>query len=87
VADTWLTRVRELLPESGVDTQVCVLTVRQAKGLEFDAVIVVDPEAIVTATPRGRSDLYVAMTRATQRLALLAPQTPSDPDIVALLDG
>jgi DNA helicase IV len=50
-------------------------------------VIVVDPEAIVTATPRGRSDLYVAMTRATQRLALLAPQTPSDPDIVALLDG
>ena len=50
---------------------VAVLTVAQAKGLEFDDVIVVDPDAIVAASPRGRSDLYVALTRATQRLTLV----------------
>jgi DNA helicase IV len=48
-----------------------VLTVRQAKGLEFDSVLVVEPELIVTESPRGRSDLYVALTRATQRLGVL----------------
>jgi DNA helicase IV len=50
---------------------VAVLTVAQAKGLEFDAVIVVDPDGIVAGSPRGRSDLYVALTRATQRLTLV----------------
>jgi DNA helicase IV len=50
---------------------VAVLTVRQAKGLEFDVVIVVDPEEITTGSPRGRSDLYVALTRATRRLILV----------------
>jgi len=49
-----------------------VLTVRQAKGLEFDSVIVVDPERIVAASPRGLNDLYVALTRATQRLGILS---------------
>ncbi|PZM98073.1 MAG: hypothetical protein DIU79_00990, partial [Actinobacteria bacterium] len=50
-----------------------VLTVRQAKGLEFDTVLVVDPEGILTESPRGLSDLYVALTRATQRLGVLHP--------------
>jgi DNA helicase IV len=54
---------------TGVDT----LTVREAKGLEFDSVIVVDPEAIVASSPRGRSDLYVALTRPTQRLTVALP--------------
>ena len=56
---------------------VSVLTVRDAKGLEFDAVIVVDPEAVVAESPRGHSDLYVALTRATRRLGILrvAPET------------
>jgi DNA helicase IV len=48
-----------------------VLTVSQAKGLEFDTVIVVEPSAIVSASPRGLSDLYVALTRATTTLAIL----------------
>ncbi|GEL20336.1 DNA helicase [Pseudonocardia asaccharolytica DSM 44247 = NBRC 16224] len=39
-----------------------------AKGLEFDAVVVVDPERIRAHNP---ADLYVSMTRATQRLGLL----------------
>ena len=48
-----------------------VLTVRQAKGLEFDAVVVADPDGIVAESPRGANDLYVALTRATQRLTVL----------------
>jgi len=52
---------------------VAVLTVAQGKGLEFDSVIVVDPHAIETASVRGRSDLYVALTRATQRLTIVDP--------------
>ncbi|MEZ0353134.1 RNA polymerase recycling motor ATPase HelR [Mycobacterium sp. pR1184] len=45
--------------------------VSQTKGLEFDAVLVVDPQRILTDGPRGASELYVALTRATQRLGVL----------------
>ncbi|MFF1968879.1 ATP-binding domain-containing protein, partial [Streptomyces sp. NPDC058232] len=46
---------------------------RQAKGLEFDTVLVVAPALM---TP---NDLYVALTRATQRLGVITPAsaTPS----------
>ncbi|MCR6483838.1 DUF2075 domain-containing protein [Amycolatopsis sp. OK19-0408] len=40
----------------------------ETKGLEFDAVLVVDPAAILADSP---ADLYVALTRATQRLGVL----------------
>jgi DNA helicase IV len=43
----------------------------ETKGLEFDAVLVVEPERILAAGPRGAADLYVALTRATQRLGVL----------------
>ncbi len=55
-----------------LECRTVVLTVRQAKGLEFDTVIVADPDAIVRDAPRGEGDLYVALTRATQRLGVLA---------------
>ncbi len=45
--------------------QVVLVDPRGAKGLEFDAVVVVEPAAF------GVSDLYVALTRATQRLAVV----------------
>jgi superfamily I DNA/RNA helicase len=51
--------------------QVVLMTVRQAKGLEFDAVVVVEPDEIIAESPRGLSDLYVAVTRATRRLGVL----------------
>ncbi|MFY1694121.1 HelD family protein [Solwaraspora sp. WMMA2101] len=54
---------------------VVVLTVAQAKGLEFDSVILVDPGAILAESARGRNDLYVALTRATARLGVLYPGT------------
>jgi DNA helicase IV len=50
---------------------VRVLTVREAKGLEFDAVYLVAPREILADSPRGLNDLYVALTRATQRLGIL----------------
>ena len=43
----------------------------ETKGLEFDAVLVVEPERILADGPRGAADLYVALTRATQRLGVL----------------
>ncbi len=65
------------VPESAVGEQpdlrnrVVMMTVRQAKGLEFDAVLVVQPDEILAESPRGLSDLYVAVTRATRRLGVL----------------
>ncbi|GAA3544650.1 RNA polymerase recycling motor ATPase HelR [Amycolatopsis ultiminotia] len=43
----------------------------ETKGLEFDAVLVVEPERILADSPRGAAELYVALTRATQRLGVL----------------
>ncbi|MGP3948051.1 HelD family protein [Streptomyces sp. 7N604] len=51
--------------EPDLTRPVVLLDARQSKGLEFDAVIVVEPAAYRT------SDLYVALTRATQSLGLV----------------
>lgn len=48
-----------------------VSLVQEAKGLEYDYVIVTDPVGIVEASPQGLNDLFVAMTRATQALAVV----------------
>ena len=42
------------------------------KGLEFDGVVVVEPQNILDGTTRGARLLYVAMTRAVQELAFVA---------------
>ena len=55
----------------GLDQQVTVVEVRMVKGLELDAVIVVEPADILEADDRGAQALYVALTRATQRLSLV----------------
>ncbi|TQK51760.1 DNA helicase IV [Streptomyces sp. SLBN-118] len=46
---------------------VVLIDPRQAKGLEFDTVLVVDPDRM------SANDLYVALTRATQRLGIIRP--------------
>ncbi|MEU8929733.1 UvrD-helicase domain-containing protein [Streptomyces sp. NPDC048409] len=51
--------------EPDLTRTVVLLDPRQAKGLEFDSVLVVEPGRY------GTSDLYVALTRATQRLGVL----------------
>jgi DNA helicase IV len=87
--DEWGRELTRALPETAIgerpelQTRTVVLTVRQVKGLEFDVVVVVDPAGIVAESPRGRSDLYVALTRATQRLGVLQPgELP--PELAAL---
>jgi DNA helicase IV len=54
-----------------LDAPVALLTVGQAKGLEFDRVVLVDPAGIVAQSPAGGHDLYVALTRATHRLTVV----------------
>ena len=54
-----------------LDLPVTLLTVDDAKGLEFDKVIVVEPAGLVAESPQGLRALYVAFTRATQRLTIV----------------
>ena len=57
--------------EQWAAAELPVYSVDRAKGLEFDEVIVVDPDAIAAAGTQGLQDLYVALTRATQGLAII----------------
>lgn len=49
----------------GLEQRVSLLSVAEAKGLEFDTTIVIEPEEILA---EGPGDLFVAMTRCTTRL-------------------
>jgi len=57
---------------AGLTRPIAVLTGYEAKGLEFDAVVLADPDALAAESPRGAASLYVAMTRPTQRLTLVS---------------
>ncbi|WP_040437912.1 UvrD-helicase domain-containing protein [Aestuariimicrobium kwangyangense] len=63
-------RVRAALATSHPD-RVRVVTPLQAKGLEYDGVLVVSPDDVVAEAPGGVRVLYVALTRPTQRLVTL----------------
>ncbi|HTJ71391.1 MAG TPA: ATP-binding domain-containing protein [Actinospica sp.] len=71
--------VAEVVPTAGwgdepdLERRTVVLTARQSKGLEFDSVVLVDPDAIAENGARGLNDLYVALTRATKELVVLEP--------------
>jgi DNA helicase IV len=58
-------------PAAAGDDRIVVLTGIDTKGLEFDGIIVVDPDAIEAESPTGRATLYVVLTRATQLLTLV----------------
>ena len=53
---------------AGLDVPIAVLAVNEAKGLEFDAVVLVEPADWLVEGEAGLRNLYVALTRATQRL-------------------
>jgi DNA helicase IV len=95
-------RLRALLGESGIRAgdvladglarQVTVLSPAQAKGLEFDHVVVVEPAAIAGPDEQW-AYVYIALTRATRTLSVLystrepfevpAPEVETPPVIVA----
>ncbi len=54
-----------------LDSRVSLLSLADAKGLEFDSVIVVEPALIAGSGPHGMRALYVALTRCTRRLAVI----------------
>jgi DNA helicase IV len=70
--------------EADLEAPVVVLPVAKAKGLEFDAVVVVEPAEFIAESPRGTNDLYVAITRSTQRLAVV--HTGALPPVLRGLD-
>ena len=76
--DAAVATIRAALPEGivtadsdALGSPVSVLTVPGAKGLEFDVVVLLEPSAIVAESARGLNDLYVALTRPTQRLRIV----------------
>ncbi|QVQ54658.1 AAA family ATPase [Spiractinospora alimapuensis] len=77
VPDARHAEVAAILPDaeragtSALDAPASVLSVAQAKGLEFDVVVIVDPAEILAQSPMGARDLYVAITRATRVLTVV----------------
>ncbi|MFN0282881.1 MAG: RNA polymerase recycling motor ATPase HelR [Kineosporiaceae bacterium] len=76
ILDTWLTAHADGIacvigdPTFRATSRVRSLTPELTKGLEFDLVVLIDPEAFAKGI-EGAVDRYVAMTRATQRLVIL----------------
>ncbi|HEY5887926.1 MAG TPA: ATP-binding domain-containing protein, partial [Acidimicrobiales bacterium] len=63
----------------GLDRHITLVPVDLAKGLELDAAVVVEPAAIVAEESAGLRSLYVALTRATRRLAVVHARPLPDP--------
>lgn len=59
--------------KGGLSTAINVVSPVASKGLEFDAVVVVDPAGIIEAGPQGERMLYIAMTRTTKYLDIVYP--------------
>jgi hypothetical protein len=81
-ADSAVDDVTALLTDAGLPAEpltddgapaarLAVVPASLVKGLEFDAVVVVDPAAIAAAEPRGLHRLYVVLTRAVSTLVVL----------------
>lgn len=72
---------------AGLGDRVVPLGSLEAKGLEYDATLVVSPAEIADESPAGLRVLYVALTRATQRLTVLSrekdlPDAEGVPDLL-----
>ncbi|MFB6501852.1 MULTISPECIES: HelD family protein [unclassified Streptomyces] len=79
------TQAREWLAELG--ERVVALGSLEAKGLEYDATVVVSPAEIADESPAGLRVLYVALTRATQQLTVVSgerdlPDEDGVPDLL-----
>ncbi|MFD9630456.1 HelD family protein [Streptomyces violascens] len=72
---------------AGLGDRVVALGSLEAKGLEYDATVVVSPAEIADESPAGLRVLYVALTRATQQLTVVSgerdePDTDGVPDLL-----
>jgi superfamily I DNA/RNA helicase len=70
---------------AGLGDRVVALGSLEAKGLEYDATVVVSPAEIADESPAGLRVLYVALTRATQQLTIVSTDR-DDPDANAVPD-
>ncbi|MEU0425845.1 UvrD-helicase domain-containing protein [Streptomyces canus] len=59
---------------TGLGDRVVALGSLEAKGLEYDATVVVSPAEIADESPAGLRVLYVALTRATQQLTVVSAE-------------
>ncbi|MCK9250712.1 MAG: HD domain-containing protein [Solirubrobacteraceae bacterium] len=103
VPQSLLVAVRGALAATGVsvgdistdqlEKRVTLLSGAEAKGLEFDRVVLVEPRRIVTDSSAGWRELYIALSRATQQIivvhaqALPAPLPGGDPVVEGYGDG
>jgi hypothetical protein len=72
---------------TGLGDRVVALGSLEAKGLEYDATVVVSPAEIADESPAGLRVLYVALTRATQQLTVVSadrdqPNPEGVPDLL-----
>ncbi|WKX70630.1 UvrD-helicase domain-containing protein [Streptomyces sp. XD-27] len=70
---------------AGLGDRVVPLGSLEAKGLEYDATVVVSPAEIADESPAGLRVLYVALTRATQRLTVVSGER-DEPDEAGVPD-
>nr|WP_286169177.1 ATP-binding domain-containing protein [Actinospica acidiphila] len=69
----------------GLGDRVVALGSLEAKGLEYDATVVVSPAEIADESPAGLRVLYVALTRATQQLTVVSAER-DEPDAEGVPD-
>ncbi|MFJ3661243.1 HelD family protein [Streptomyces sp. NPDC090119] len=70
---------------AGLGDRVVALGSLEAKGLEYDATVVVSPAEIADESPAGLRVLYVALTRATQQLTVVSGDR-DEPDAARVPD-
>jgi DNA helicase IV len=70
---------------TGLGDRVVALGSLEAKGLEYDATVVVSPAEIADESPAGLRVLYVALTRATQQLTIVSGER-DEPDAAGVPD-
>ncbi|MFD7787355.1 ATP-dependent DNA helicase [Streptomyces nojiriensis] len=86
----WLDAISRRVDEGGDigdrhRAAVSVLAATQAKGMEYDHVLVIEPATIADRGPSGLRQLYVALTRSTQSLTVL--HTAPLPDVLTNTGG
>ena len=74
----WVARVDEWLDDRDRD-RVPVLEALDTKGLEFDGIVIIEPDQIVAESDAGMRILYVALTRATQQLDIVGTSSRWQP--------